>query len=122
MKRLHRFDDEMPWIEVEEVETAFSKQAKAKRSAQHIGCPVPWLKKVYEVSRSRTDIVVALYLYRWHILRKRRTVSASNVELAEFGINRLEKYRSLERLEKGELIKVGRRGKHALKVTLVKIR
>jgi hypothetical protein len=120
----HKFDDDT-WVEVEEVATATSRRAKARKALKaerHIGCPRSWLKRVYTTTHGRSDVIVALHLYHWRVVRKSKTVTVTNAELAEYGINRLEKSRSLGRLEKAGLVKVDRRDKRAPRVTLLALK
>jgi hypothetical protein len=87
-----------------------------------MGAPRSWLKQAQLAAKGKCDLAVALHLYHWHIVRKSRTISVSNGELAEFGVDRFDKYHALERLEAVGLIKVDRHNKKSLKVTLRKLR
>src|SRR5262245_61283009 len=85
------------------------KPARGSDSGGHIGCPKSWFNKVIKAAHGKHDIAVAMYLYHWHIVRKRRTVPVPNGDLDRLGIKRNAKYRALERLEKAGLIAVRHR-------------
>jgi hypothetical protein len=93
---------------------AATAQAQLDR---HIGCPLASLKRVYPVARSKGDIVVWLWLWRLRSVRRSRTVAVSNNGLAELGIDRYAKYRSLRRFAKAGLIAMGSRDGRAVTVT-----
>lgn len=86
--------------------------------ARHIGCPLWWFNAVFPIIRSKNELVVALILYRQHMIEGDRTIAATNGRLmAEMGISRFTKYRTIRKLEKAGLVTVQRRGKRAPKVT-----
>jgi hypothetical protein len=91
--------------------------SRAQHLDRHIGCPLSWLKRVYPVARSKGDIVVWLWLWRLRSVRRSRTVAVSNNGLAELGIDRYAKYRSLKRFAKAGLIAMGSRDGRAVTVT-----
>jgi hypothetical protein len=89
----------------------------------HMGCPKSWLKRVFVAVHGKHELMVALYLYHWHVVRKSRTIAVTNGELAELGIRRTSKYRALDRLERAGIIKIKRRlSRQALEVTLKIVR
>jgi hypothetical protein len=59
---------------------------------------------------------VWLWLWRLRSIRRSRTVKVSNSGLAELGIDRFTKYRSLKRLAEAGLISIRRENKNALEV------
>ena len=107
---------------LDDIELAVTQAVPVQRGPGHIGCPLSWYKKAYAASRGKNDLTVALFLYRWHSVRKSRTLPTPNAELAELGVDRAAKWRALARLEKAGLVKIRRRGFHALEVTLVSVR
>jgi hypothetical protein len=84
---------------------------------RHIGCPLAWLKRVYPVARSKSDIVVWLWLWRLRVIRRSLTVAVSNNGLAELGIDRYAKCRSLKRFAKAGLIAIENRDGRSTTVT-----
>jgi hypothetical protein len=93
-----------------------SVSAQARRLSRHIGCPLPWLERVYPVARSKGDIVVWLWLWRLRSIRRSRTVKVTNNGLTSLGITRFTKYRALRRFAEAGLIHIRRNGKNALEV------
>jgi hypothetical protein len=94
------------------------RRASTDTAGRHIGCPVWWLKAVLPVVYGKNELAVALFLYRLRVIHNNRTVPVTNVRLlAELGIDRRVKYRTIKRLEGAGLITVQRRGKNALKIT-----
>jgi hypothetical protein len=82
----------------------------------HIGCPLAWFRRAYPVARSKGDLAVWLWLWRLRSIRRSRTVKISNSGLAELGISRYTKYRSLKRFAEAGLINIRRKNKNALEV------
>jgi hypothetical protein len=75
--------------------TAQIERAEADAS-RHIGCPLSWFRLVFPVVRGKSELAVALCLYRLRAVQRSRTVTVSNVGLlAELGIDRFAKYRAL---------------------------
>jgi hypothetical protein len=92
---------------------------RAIASAQHIGCPWWWFAAIFPIVRSKKELAVALYIYRLHVVRHSRTVAVSNTGLlADLGIDRHAKYRTLRRLADAGLATVKRDGKNSLVVTI----
>jgi DNA-binding transcriptional ArsR family regulator len=99
-----------------------TKPARAQLQARErfIGCPLAWLKAVYPAVWGKNQLTVALALYRLRTIKKSRTVSMSNMDLlAELGIDRRTKYRTLKRLAAAGIITIERVNKRALTVTFV---
>jgi hypothetical protein len=93
---------------------------KRRRADNFVGCPVWWLKAVLPLVRTKSQFVVAIYLWRRRVVcGNRATFEVPNGELAAWGINRRIKYRTVAILEAAGVIKVGRRGKEALTVTIL---
>ena len=87
-------------------------------SARHIGCPLWWFALVFPVVRGKNELAVALYIYRLRMIRRSRTVAVSNERLlAELGIDRYAKYRTLNRLADAGVIRIKRHNKRALEIT-----
>jgi CRP-like cAMP-binding protein len=96
------------------------EQAEADAS-RHIGCPLSWFTLVFPVVRGKSELAVALCLYRLRAVQRSRTVTVSNVGLlAELGIDRFAKYRALRRLAEAGIITVKRCGKSSLKIEFAK--
>jgi hypothetical protein len=85
-----------------------------------IGCPIWWLQRVLPVVSSKNQLVVAIYLWRrWVVCRYRKTFDVPNGELKSLGISRRTKYQTLARLEAAGVIKIRRKGRQALTVTIL---
>jgi len=85
-----------------------------------IGCPLWWFRAVYPVVCSKAELAVAIYLCRRRITSgKRKTFNVPNGELKSWGISRKVKYRTLDRLAAAGLIRLDRRGREALTVTIL---
>ena len=106
-------DDTDPLLDGDET----VQQPTVRSKERYIGCPLAWLKRIYPVARSKGDIVVWLWLWRLRSIRHSRTVAVSNNGLAELGIDRYAKYRSLRRFAKAGLIGVESRDGRAITVT-----
>jgi hypothetical protein len=91
-------------------------QRRVQKSDRHIGCPLPWFQRVYPIARGKGDLAVWLWLWRLRSIRRNRTVKVSNKGLAELGISRFTKYRSLKRFAEAGLISIRRDNKNALEV------
>jgi hypothetical protein len=86
--------------------------------SRHIGCPLSWFRLVLPVVHGKNELAVALYIYRLRVIRRSRTITVSNTRLlAELGIDRRVKYRTLKRLAKAGLITVKYHNKEAPEVT-----
>jgi hypothetical protein len=111
------------WIDGETNERPARRRRRARPAAddRHIGCPLTWLQLVFPIVRGKSELAVALAIYRLHVVRKSRTITVSNVSLlAELGVHRQAKYRVLRRLAAAGIITVARRSKRALMVTFVR--
>ena len=98
-----------------------SPKRKPKRSlsAQYVGCPLKWLQWVAPLTKSKQQLLVALYLYRRCHVCHSRTVDVPTRDLAEnWGISRTTKYRVLSHFEQAGVIAVRSRTGRTIKVTL----
>jgi hypothetical protein len=109
-------------IELEEL----LEQAHSPRSLKQIpnerlfGCPMWWLRRVLPVVVSKQQLVVAIYLWRRRtVCGDHKTFDVPNAELRSLGISRKVKYQALEWLASAGLIKIGRKGKEAVTVTIL---
>jgi hypothetical protein len=85
-----------------------------------IGCPIWWLQRVLPVVSSKNQLAVAIYLWRRRIVcGDRETFDVPNGELKSLGISRKIKYQTLALLEAADLIRIRRKGKRALTVTIL---
>ena len=105
-------------IEVETLESGVPSKSR-KPAAQHIGCPISWLKRVLPVVQGKEQLATALWLYRRHTICRGGLFTASNVELQDIGVTRYTKYRTLRRLEKAGVITLHRRGAKTILVELL---
>jgi hypothetical protein len=84
-----------------------------------IGCPLSWFKRVFPVVHGKNELAVALYLYRLWKVSRSRTMAVSNERLvAELGIDRYAKYRTLKRLAEAGIITLKHDHKRSLRVTM----
>jgi hypothetical protein len=98
-----------------------SPKQKPKRSlsARYVGCPLEWLQWVVPRTKSKQQLLVALYLYRRCHVCHSRTVDVPTRDLAEnWGISRTTKYRVLGHLEQAGVVAVWSRNGRTIKVTL----
>jgi hypothetical protein len=92
----------------------------AGKTDNFIGCPMWWLKLVFPLVNSKSQLVVALYLWRRRIVcGNRKTFDVPNGELTALGIHHRTKYRTLARLEAADVISISRRRKSTLTVTIL---
>jgi hypothetical protein len=88
--------------------------------SRHIGCPLWWLQRVLPLISSKNQLVVAIYLCRRRaVCGDRKTFDVPNSELKSLGISRRTKYQTFARLEAGGVIRIRRKGKKALTVTIL---
>ena len=92
----------------------------AKRDA-FFGAPLWWIKRVAPLARGKSELLVAILLWRLRIVNKSRTVVLTNTRLlTDLGVGRSAKYRMLQQLEAAGLVRVARRGKASPRVTFVR--
>jgi hypothetical protein len=65
----------------------------------YVAVPLAWLARVQPFARSGERLLVLQLLYRRCLMKRSRTVTLPNSELATFGISRRTKYRLLAELE-----------------------
>jgi hypothetical protein len=97
------------------------RSRKGQSPDEHfVGCPVWWLLRVLPVVESKTQLTVALYLWRRRIVcGNHKTFGVPNGELKSWGVSRKVKYRTLDRLAAAGMIRVNRKGKEAHTVTIL---
>lgn len=83
-----------------------------------IGCPLEWFTWVLDLTRSKEQLALALYLYRRACILRSATVTVPNGELAELGFGKWSKYRLLRSLEDAGVVCVEQRNGRAARVTL----
>ncbi len=83
-----------------------SWQKSQRKSDRFIGCPVPWLAWVAPLTKSKEQLIVALYLYRRCCICRSNTVTVPTEELEELGIGRWGKYRMLPLLEQAGVLRI----------------
>jgi hypothetical protein len=67
--------------------------------------------------RGKSELAVALHIYRLRSIRHSRTITVSNGPLAELEIDRFAKYRALRRLAEADLIRIKSNNRKALNVS-----
>jgi hypothetical protein len=93
---------------------------KSVVAGHFIGCPIWWLLRVLAVVKSGQQLVVGIYLWRRRIQKgNRETFEVPNSELKSWGISRKVKYQALDWLAEAGLIKINRRGRAAVTVTIL---
>jgi hypothetical protein len=71
------------------------------------GCPIWWLKCVHPVVATKDQLIVAIYLWRRHIVcNKREAFDVPNGELKAWGVSRKAKKRTLELLAAADVVRV----------------
>jgi hypothetical protein len=85
-----------------------------------IGCPFEWFVWTLDLTKSKEQFALALYLYRRACVLRSATVTVPNWELAEFGWGRMSKYRLLQGLEDVGLIRTEQRNGRTTRVTLLR--
>jgi hypothetical protein len=102
-------------IEVETLDT----DPKRRRTGQHIGCPVPWLKRLYPLVESKQQLVIGLWLYRRSTVCGGGWFTVPNAELLrDLGLSRHTKYRAMGGLEKAGVVKLSRKSPRRVLVRL----
>ena len=95
------------------------RKRKWSLRAQYVGCPLEWLQWVARLTKSKQQLLVALYLYRRCHVCHSRTVDVPTRDLAEnWGISRTTKYRVLSHLQQAGVVAVRSRTGRTIKVTL----
>src|SRR6266487_4759429 len=79
--------------------TELMAEAPPRPIKGYVTAPLAWLRKVLPVVRSADQLVVLLLLYRRCLMRRSRTVTLPNGDLAALGISRQTKYRLFGRLQ-----------------------
>src|SRR5262249_4806924 len=90
-----------------------------KRGRRLIAFPWAFEVDVLRLTRGRTTLVVAQYIYRRTHVCGSKTVTLPSTELAELGIDRSAKQRALAQLEAAELIRIEKAVGQSVKVTLL---
>jgi hypothetical protein len=105
-------------IEVDEV-TRDDKAAGSKED-RHFGCPISWLLRVLPVVKSKKQLVVAIYVFRQHIVSGcYETFEMPNGGLKRLGISRWVKYRTLGMLAAAGVITMKQTGKGTFSVMIL---
>jgi len=81
-------------------------------------CPLTWVARIRPLLRSTDQLLVALALYSRCLRQRSKTVDLPNSELAELGIGRMTKHRTLLLLEEAGVITIERQNGRAPRVTL----
>jgi hypothetical protein len=106
--------------DVEKAEAATKQSGRRKRARRHIGCPWEFYADVCRLTRGRTALTVALYVYRQTQVRRHRTVTLSGVELVELGVHLGRKWTTLRNLEDVGIVRLRRAGPgQRMEVTLL---
>jgi hypothetical protein len=85
-----------------------------------IGAPLWWFNAVFPIVRSKSELAVALYLWRRRVVcGGHKTFDVPNGELKSLGISRYAKYRTLDRLSAAGAIRSNSKGKEAHTVTIL---
>lgn len=84
----------------------------------YVTAPLAWLRRVRLAVRSVDQFIVLLLLYRRCLMRRSRTVTLPNGELAALGISRQTKYRLLGWLQSEGVATVEAGNGRATRVTL----
>jgi hypothetical protein len=92
---------------------------KAASAGRFIGCPMWWWERALAAVDSKGQLVVAVYVWRRHVLCRKNTFGVPNGQLDSWGVTRQVKYRALAQLAEAGLIKIERNGREALTVTIL---
>jgi hypothetical protein len=84
----------------------------------YVLCPLAWLAWVLPIVRTADRLVVAQLLYSRCLMQRNRTVNFPNGELADLGIERKTKYRTLRLLEEAGAVAIETRNGCSIRVTL----
>jgi hypothetical protein len=99
------------------------RRPRSTADSRHIGCPLSWFRLVFPIVRGKNELAVALFIYRQRAIHRSRTVVVTNARLlADLGIDRYAKYRTLRRLADTGLITIRRHNKRALEITFLRQR
>jgi hypothetical protein len=117
-KRSDNLDD--LWIGDEDDLLAAPSSTPRRGSANHIGCPVAWLKRVLPVVNTKEQLAVAIWLHRRRAVCGKTTFTVPNRALfEELGLTRSAKYHTLSHLERAGVIVVAHDSKRTLRVRLL---
>lgn len=95
-------------------------EPKKRRTDQHFGCPLEWVKRVSPLVKSKDQLLVAIWLYRRRHVCKQNPFSVPNETLhEELGLSRNVKYKTLRRLQAAGVIAVTRDNKQSLQVQIL---
>jgi hypothetical protein len=110
------------WLDVKTLPTTGerTKKTRPRPDDRFFGCPIWWLRAVLPVVKGKSELVVAIYLFRLRHVTKSKTVVVPNKWLRENGVSRFVKCRALARLERAGLIAVERRGRVAPEVKFLR--
>ena len=84
----------------------------------YVLCPLGWLARVRPLLCSTDQLLVVQVLYSRCLQQRSRTVDLPNGELAELGIGRMTKHRTLLLLEEAGVITIERQNGRSPRVTL----
>jgi len=98
-----------------------SRRGKSPRKKKdHFGCPIPWLLRVLPVINSSKQLVVAINVWRRHVIRGyRKTFDMPNGELEYWDISRWTKYRTLVMLKTAGIIAMKQIGQETFEITIL---
>jgi hypothetical protein len=105
------------FIEVVSADTAPPMREPRSKKDGFALVPLGWMADVTKATGTLDAMLLVLLVYMaWKT--KSATFPLSNELLARYGVSRWVKYRTLARLEKAGKLKIQRRGKQALVITL----
>jgi hypothetical protein len=86
--------------EFQRVVTATTKRpGKRERKRRHFGGPWEFIAHVCRLTRGRSALVVALYVYHRTVVCRTQTVELIGAELAELGVTKSCRHWALQRLQ-----------------------
>jgi len=99
--------------------TPHQKRQTTKQQEAYARIPLQWSAEMAQrINSPRTAILILLAYLAWD--SRNTTFQVSNDMLRRYGIDRWAKYRAFAVFERAGVIKIGRRGKQSLTVTLLK--
>ncbi len=109
--------DDLEQIQVEVMPGTITAKKRERRRQQFVKVPLSWIKILSGVRRAST-LRVTLYLLYRHWKDGGKSITLSNIVLAEWGLTKWQKWRALAELERLGLVEVVRKPRQAPVVTL----
>jgi hypothetical protein len=95
------------------------RRGRWRRIDQHIGAPISFIKEVCLMTGARSDLIVALCIFRRVCMCDSWTVTLPNADPASLDVDRRCKQKALIRLQSAGLVKMKNKAGHSARITLL---